>query len=59
MDAAGLRAESLTRVQAAIAAARTQTAAHRQADRHKRARRTAGLEARHARKLARTTRETP
>ncbi|MEX5632141.1 hypothetical protein [Parafrankia sp. FMc2] len=53
--AAGIRAESLARVQQQIATARRRGDARRAADRQKRARRSAGVDARNRRKLARLT----
>lgn len=56
-DSAGLRAESLDRVQDVIAAARRRVTARRAANRVKRARRAAGVDLRNARKLRRLASE--
>ncbi|OHV21209.1 hypothetical protein BBK14_08000 [Parafrankia soli] len=53
MISADLRADSLARVQAQIAAARPRAASRRAANQTKRARRAAGVDARHAAKLRR------
>lgn len=53
MISADLRADSLARVQAQIAAARRRAASRRAANQTKRARRRAGVDARNRRKLRR------